>query len=534
MRRHSARVGYGREQPATRVPPALGEPAPARAATPGAATAHPTPSTPVARPADPASSAPVARSSNDPGAPTTPRPASAAVVRAATTNRPHPSVTRPDGNGPRVAPPPARALAGATIADGPKTAPSPERFSRPAPGAAHLPPAAPDVTARPVTPAAILPSAPSSPSSSVPLKSPARSTRRGVAESAAPSHAPALTPGEWSPIAPSAVGLATRTTIAAVVPARSGVPAAAALAPRRPSPAVDAAPPAEDQGSEDADARALKHAPSADLRVQARSFEKAPPAFPVDNLAKVFGTPADGDKRESSKPPQIHPATLIGHAPAAVATAHRPILDRAATTAFHPAAPAPAHPSPSSRRDPAAANDVAAPHAPQADRAPVPAHLSAFAAVPAPFDAVLASLPSPAPMPAAPRALLAHAVEDPSLRATVMPEHAVLSIDTGAAGELALHLRVKDGVADVRVAGAAAHTVDMRPSELRAALASEGLTLGSFQSGQPAPEHNRAGELADDDTSTRSPSRAIPAAAAAAASDSSPAAVTGRGLHVTA
>ena len=156
---------------------------------------------------------------------------------------------------------------------------------------------------------------------------------------------------------------------------------------------------------------------------------------------------------------------------------------------------------------------------------------------PAPFDAVLAALPPPAPLPAAPSALLAHAAEDASLRATVMPERAVLSIDTGAAGELSLHLRVKDGVADVRVAGAAAHTVEMRPSELRAALASEGLTLGSFQSGQPAPEHNRGAERTDDDgAAARAPSPPVPAAPASTTNDndSSPASATRRGLHVTA
>ena len=117
-----------------------------------------------------------------------------------------------------------------------------------------------------------------------------------------------------------------------------------------------------------------------------------------------------------------------------------------------------------------------------------------------------------------------------------MPERAVLSIDTGAAGELALHLRVKDGVADVRVAGAAAHTVEMRPAELRAALASEGLTLGSFQSGQPAPEHNHGAERADDDPAVRAPSHTVaPATASTTTNDneSSPA-VTRRGFHVTA
>jgi hypothetical protein len=223
---------------------------------------------------------------------------------------------------------------------------------------------------------------------------------------------------------------------------------------------------------------------------------------------------------------------------------HRPGLDRAATPPLHAAAPAsqsPAHPAPSSRRERSTASDAAAAiattHAPLGDRTPVPTpHLVPQAPAPAPFDAVLASLPPPAPLPPAPSALMAHAAEDPSLRATVMPERAVLSIDTGGAGELSLHLRVKDGVADVRVAGAAAHTVEMRPAELRAALASEGLTLGSFQSGQPAPEHNRGAEGADDDPAVRAPSPAAavaPAGTTANNNDSSPA-VPRRGLHVTA
>jgi hypothetical protein len=277
--------------------------------------------------------------------------------------------------------------------------------------------------------------------------------------------------------------------------------------------------------------------------VQARSSDKAPPANAVENFTKVFGTPAAGDKSESPKPAQVHPATLIGHAPAS-APLHRPSADRAAIAPSHVVVPAgqlPAHPGSSSRREPATTKDVAASSvttgAPLGDRAPAPAaHLVPHAPAPAPFDAVLASLPPPPPVPAAPSALLAHAVEDPSLRATLMPERAVLSIDTGGAGELALHLRVKDGVADVRVAGAAAHTVDMRPSELRAALASEGLTLGSFQSGQPAPEHNRGSERPDDEAAVRVPSRSFPAPAASTTNsdDPSSAAVTRRGLHVTA
>ena len=70
-------------------------------------------------------------------------------------------------------------------------------------------------------------------------------------------------------------------------------------------------------------ARAPEQAPSADLRVQARALEKAPPAFSVENVAKIFGTPVTADKSESPKPAQIHPATLVGHAPSAGLAPHR-------------------------------------------------------------------------------------------------------------------------------------------------------------------------------------------------------------------
>ncbi len=357
---------------------------------------------------------------------------------------------------------------------------------------------------------------------------------------------PSLRDEAPAPVATPVVAVAAPTSPVVAASTTNGVASGApAFVPRRPATAPHAAPIADDGAAEDTAVRAPKRASSTDLPVQVRPSDKAPPANTAENFTKVFGTPAAGDKSESPKPAPVHPATLIGHAPAASVPPHRPAPDRAAPPPLHAAATAsqsPAHPAPSSRREPSTTRDAAAAiattHAPLGDRAPVPTpHLVPQAPAPAPFDAVFASLPPPAPLPAAPSALLAHAAEDPSLRATVMPERAVLSIDTGGAGELALHLRVKDGVADVRVAGAAAHTVDMRPSELRAALASEGLTLGSFQSGQPAPEDNRGAERADDDPAVRAPSRAAPAATASSSTttttDSSPA-LTPRGLHVTA
>ena len=365
-----------------------------------------------------------------------------------------------------------------------------------------------------------------------------RAARRDLADDTVRPASAAPVAHESSPVATPALAVAAPTSTVVAASTTNGVASGApAFVPRRPATAPTADPTADDGAVEDTAARAPKRAPSTDLRVQARASDKAPPANAAQNFTKVFGTPAALDKSESAKPAQVHPAALIGHAPASSVAPHRLAFERAATPPLHAAAPtaqSPAHPAPSSRREPVAA--IATTHAPLGEQAPAPIpHLVPHAHAPAPFDAVLASLPPPAPLPAAPDALLAHAAEDPSLRATVMPERAVLSIDTGGAGELALHLRVKDGVADVRVSGAAAHTVDMRPSELRAALASEGLTLGSFQSGQPAPEHNRGAERADDDPAVHAPSRPVLDRPHQQHhhNDSSPA-VTRRGFHVTA
>ena len=79
---------------------------------------------------------------------------------------------------------------------------------------------------------------------------------------------------------------------------------------------------------------------------------------------------------------------------------------------------------------------------------------------------------------------------------TVMPHAAHMSIESSD-GDLALHLRVRHGSADVTVGGSMAPLFETRAPEARAALASEGLNLGRFdlgqqggggQQGQPAPE----------------------------------------------
>jgi hypothetical protein len=98
-------------------------------------------------------------------------------------------------------------------------------------------------------------------------------------------------------------------------------------------------------------------------------------------------------------------------------------------------------------------------------------------------DIQIVGVPLPPAMPAAAAPLVNMAMEDPTLHASAMGTAAHLTLDAGPAGQLSLHLRVQDGVADVRIDGAAGKILDIRPEQLRTALAGEGITLGAFQAG---------------------------------------------------
>lgn len=106
--------------------------------------------------------------------------------------------------------------------------------------------------------------------------------------------------------------------------------------------------------------------------------------------------------------------------------------------------------------------------------------------------------PSEAPPPAAP--LFTQAVEDPSFHAVVLPHAAHVTYEIKGEGDLALHLRVREGVADVRVDGTAAQLLN-RVTELEAALAQEGLRLGQFDLAQDG--RSRPNPEPDDETSPR-------------------------------
>jgi hypothetical protein len=74
------------------------------------------------------------------------------------------------------------------------------------------------------------------------------------------------------------------------------------------------------------------------------------------------------------------------------------------------------------------------------------------------------------------------ATSDQSLQATALGRNAHVHLDTGAAGALSLHLTVRDGVADREIDGPAVEALNLRPEEIRRALAGEGLALGHFAS----------------------------------------------------
>jgi hypothetical protein len=77
----------------------------------------------------------------------------------------------------------------------------------------------------------------------------------------------------------------------------------------------------------------------------------------------------------------------------------------------------------------------------------------------------------------------------------VLRNAAHLRVDAPGLGELELHLRVRDGVAHVRVDGEAARLVESRAAELSRALAGEGLKLGHVDvKPLPSPAGGGAGD----------------------------------------
>jgi len=79
--------------------------------------------------------------------------------------------------------------------------------------------------------------------------------------------------------------------------------------------------------------------------------------------------------------------------------------------------------------------------------------------------------------------LYQRAADDPGLAVTVLPHVAHLSLNSDA-GDLSLHVRVRDGNADVNVSGSMAPIFESKAPEMRTVLANQGLGLASFATDQ--------------------------------------------------
>jgi hypothetical protein len=73
-----------------------------------------------------------------------------------------------------------------------------------------------------------------------------------------------------------------------------------------------------------------------------------------------------------------------------------------------------------------------------------------------------------------------------SLGGAILANAAHLRLESSTLGDLALHLRVRDGVAHVRLEGEQAPQLAQRAPELQRALAAEGLQLGRLEVERPA------------------------------------------------
>jgi len=130
--------------------------------------------------------------------------------------------------------------------------------------------------------------------------------------------------------------------------------------------------------------------------------------------------------------------------------------------------------------------------------------------------------------------LVDRVANDPGLSVTVLTHAAHLAIASNN-GDLALHVRVRDGNADVNVTGTMSPLFETKAPEVRTVLAAEGLSLGSFatdqQSGQPG-QQSQQGQTSH--TRTESATFSPLATLRSAASSPKNHVVGDRHIHVTA
>ncbi|HVP63091.1 MAG TPA: hypothetical protein VMT11_21215 [Myxococcaceae bacterium] len=202
-------------------------------------------------------------------------------------------------------------------------------------------------------------------------------------------------------------------------------------------------------------------------------------ASPAAETLQPRGRKKSGKKSEGS--PQSFAAALGEHLRAA--GAGLPSMPHAARTSHQTGrerrsadAPAPSAVSTRPGRT-TPARDAAPSPAPEAAVARRDGAPTAAPVAPGNLDAPRASAAEPKPAPEPVRLLPPEAHADASLQGAVLPRAAHVMLEAGSAGEVALHLRVRDGVAELRLDGQAGPALARHERVLSTELASHGLQL---------------------------------------------------------
>jgi hypothetical protein len=304
-------------------------------------------------------------------------------------------------------------------------------------------------------------------------------------------------------VSPGAAGPAH----AAVATGKAGVPTTAKKETTEPhEPEALSAP---DKAAKPAKANQPAAATGAKTAVPASPESKASPsaqstsvevAHPASANPPLGETPTRGNKRKEAQPDkeQAEPtvATVTPSHPSA--KTNTVTLETAPAKANSPQDPVHTKPvDPSS--PPKSEAPMPGPERPARVEAPAPLAVHNNPATPVltppslpsanPDKSVSDSWTTPA-LPTGSAQLVDSVANDPGLSVTVLPHAAHLSI-ASSAGDLALHVRVRDGNADVNVSGSMAPLFDNKGPEVRTALASEGLSLGSFATDQHGNQQGR-------------------------------------------
>ena len=308
-----------------------------------------------------------------------------------------------------------------------------------------------------------------------------------LAASALPSLEPAVQ--DDSAASKEVLPAAARAASRSATPAQTVPPPAAPTTTVNAQPATDAKPPTGPVVQPWSEARDRISTVSANERKRAQ--DSTDDASPESTPALAIFAAAPNPTAPFSHTHSLHSTqgTAVPEHPRAPAISEgKPTTDHAA----------PSSPAPAPTATPAAPNGLRA----DAQMATTLQQAMPQAALPVHAPATLGTASAAATdlraavhLPAHAAALAAQAERDDGLSMTVRPHAAHMSIESPD-GDLDLHMRVRQGSAEITVGGSMAHLFESRAPEARAALAGEGLALGRFDSGQqgggqqnqPAPE----------------------------------------------